>query len=86
MSLGHDWLRQWFFQALDDEAIESVKVLWGIWIHRNKATFQNELDDPGQMNFFVNSLGWTVGHNLNFDSLDQAPSTHQMGNVPEHIS
>ncbi|KAL7252112.1 hypothetical protein ACSBR1_013875 [Camellia fascicularis] len=63
MSVG-EWIKFWFKQAPDEDAIiESVKILWGIWLHRNKAVHEQIVDSPSQL------IIWNmVGYQAQFDN------------------
>lgn len=55
-----DWLKPWFDQAPEEGFIlESVEVLWGIWLHRNKAAYDSVVEDPSHTITFINQLDWT---------------------------
>ncbi|CAL5360408.1 unnamed protein product [Camellia sinensis] len=42
-----DWIDFWFHNAPDEcDIIEAIKILWGIWVHRNRAVFDNDIIDP----------------------------------------
>ncbi|KAI7983267.1 hypothetical protein LOK49_LG15G02114 [Camellia lanceoleosa] len=52
-----EWIEFWFRIAPDDQAIvEAVKVLRGIWIHKNKVVFQDELEHPIQTIEWIDHL------------------------------
>ncbi|KAF5931258.1 hypothetical protein HYC85_032131 [Camellia sinensis] len=54
-----DWMTNWFKITPDDEVvIESIKVLWGIWLHRNKAVFEQIVADPSTVVHTLNQMKW----------------------------
>lgn len=63
LSVG-EWLKNWLRRAPDEEAIlDSIKLLWGIWLHRNKAVYDNVIEDPVKILYLMQNLDWTC---LNF--------------------
>ncbi|CAL5430966.1 unnamed protein product [Camellia sinensis] len=70
---------QWFQKAPDDDdAIhESVKVLWGIWLHRNTATFENVVED--HVLRLISSLNWVHDQNRILDINDLFTNRSNMG-------
>lgn len=55
--LVQEWIEWWFRNPPDEQAIvEAIKVLWGIWIHRNKAVFQKDIEHPIWTIAWINHL------------------------------
>lgn len=53
------WFQEWLKIAPDKAAIvESIKILRGIWLHRNKAVFEHVVEDPIQAVCAINLLNW----------------------------
>ncbi|KAI8032640.1 hypothetical protein LOK49_LG01G01879 [Camellia lanceoleosa] len=72
-------LKQWFRRAPDEDAnVEVIKMLWGIWLHKNKAVYDNVIEDLARTVNLMQNLDWTY-HRLSLgihqsDCVDKSDS------------
>lgn len=67
-----DWIEFWFRKAPDESVIiEAIKILWGIWVRRNKAAFDNYIIDPLSTITMINNLRVDNFLDMNFQIDDQ---------------
>ncbi|KAI8013559.1 hypothetical protein LOK49_LG05G00689 [Camellia lanceoleosa] len=64
----HEWVEQWFKGAPDEEAIlESVKMSWGICLHRNKAAFDHVVENLSRITNTNNNMNSAYSKPINCD-------------------